>query len=397
MLLTHFYSSTRLEAILRQMIEAGGRSLEAGMMKRRSISKWAAAAAALLALLTTVNCGPASNSAEGTMPPSGPTNVIGGAGSTFVAPLMSAWISGYQQSHPKIGVNYRAIGSGGGLEEFKKGWVELAASDAPLNDDQLKELPATIQLPATAGPVCFVYNLPGLERPLRLSPSSVAGIFLGTIINWQDPALVRDNPGVKLPRTAVIVVHRSDGSGTTNILTEYLSKISQEWSSRAGHGLLVTWPVGLGADGSKGVLSLVKQSPGTIGFLELNYAKENGVPVAAVQNSAAEHSSIQHHNPPQRPSTHCKGGLAKDVRSPIVDPPPSAKRAYPVAGLTFLLLPKDRANKDEQVVIRDFIAYAISGGQDLAERLSYAKLPPTLQQQAQASLRQLTANGQPLN
>jgi phosphate transport system substrate-binding protein len=309
---------------------------------------------------------------------------------------MSAWIAGYQQSHPKIGVNYRAVGSGGGVEEFKKGWIEFAASDAPLSDDQLKEISPTVQLPVTAGPVCFVYNLPGLERPLRLSPNSVAGLFLGTIINWQDPVIVRDNPGVKLPRTAVIVVHRSDGSGTTNILTEYLSKISQDWSFRAGHGLSVIWPVGLGADGSKGVLSLVKQSPGTIGFLELNYAKENGVPVAAVQNRGGTFVD------PTPQSTAAaidasEAELAKDVRNPIVDPPASAKSAYPVAGLTFLLMPKDRPNKDEQAVVRDFVAYAVSGGQDLAERLSYAKLPTSLQQQAQASLKQLTANGQPLN
>jgi phosphate transport system substrate-binding protein len=358
---------------------------------RRAIAA-TVAVTTILILLDAVGCGSASSS-DAASDSLAPTSAIGAAGSTFVAPLMSNWISGYQRAHPRALINYRPIGSGGGIDEFKKGLLAFAASDAPLTDDEIKDLSPTIQMPGTAGPVCIIYNLPGLAKPLRLSPTTLAGIYLGTIISWQDPAIVRDNPGVMLPRAAVVVIHRSDGSGTTNILTTYLSRISKDWKS--GHGLSVTWPMGLGADGSKGVLDLVKQSPGTVGYLELNYAKENAIPVAAIENRAGAFVD------PTPNSTAAaieafEPDLVRDIRSPIVDPPASAKSAYPIAGLTFLLVPKDRTRKDEQIAVKDFIAYAISTGQESAEQLSYAKLPPSVQQKAQALLTQLTANGQPL-
>jgi phosphate transport system substrate-binding protein len=197
-----------------------------------------------------------------------------------------------------------------------------------------------VQVPVTAGPVCAIYNLPDLKAPLRFSASTLAGIFLGNIISWQDPAIEKDNPGVKLPRSAVIVVHRSDGSGTTSIFSGYLSKVSPEWSRKAGQGLSISWPVGIGAEGSKGVLEFVKQNTGTIGYAELNYAKENKLPVALVQNRAGNFVA------PAPASTTAaieasSEALSKDPRTPIVDPPASAKDAYPLAGLTFLLVPKD--------------------------------------------------------
>ncbi len=327
--------------------------------------------------------------------PSAPTSVLGAAGSTFIAPLMSKWVSGYQKDHPKVEINYRPIGSGGGIEEMKKGYLSFGASDAPLNDAQLKDLSPLIQVPASAGPVCIIYNLPTLTAPLRLSAKALAGIYQGTILTWQDPAIANENPGVKLPRAAVIVIHRSDGSGTTNIFTSYLSKVSQDWSWKSGHGLAVTWPVGLGAEGSKGVLDLVKQTPGTIGYLELSYAKENGVPVASIQNRAGQF--VQ----PTPSATAAaisafSDDLAKDVRTPIVDPPASAKDAYPISGLTFILLWEDRPGPDQQLAVKSFIGYAISKGQDSAEELSYAKLPEAVQKQGEALLSRLKANGQPL-
>lgn len=349
-----------------------------------------------LLFVASTGCESTSTSTEATPSPDAPNSTIGAAGSTFVAPLMSAWIDGYQHAHPKNAVKYRPIGSGGGIDEFKKGWLDFGASDAPLSDADIKTMSPTIQVPGTAGPVCIIYNLPGLEHPLRLSPEAVAGIFLGTIISWQDPAILRDNPGAKLPRAAVIAIHRSDGSGTTNILTTYLSKISHEWSVKPGKGLSVAWPTGLGADGSKGVLNLVKQSPGTVGYLELNYARENRVPVASIQNSAGNFVSPT----PAAAAAAIEAfqtELAQDVRSPIVDPPASAKDAYPISGFTFLLVPKDRRDKNGQVAVRDFLSYAVSAGQDSAERLSYSKLPPFIQQQAEELLTDLTVNGQPLN
>jgi len=354
------------------------------------------ATAALLSLLITLGCSSKSDSEETfTVSASAPTAVMGAAGSTFIAPLMGKWVGAYQQTHPKVQINYRPIGSGAGIEEMKQGYLSFGASDAPLTDDQAKQMPPVLQVPASAGPVCIVYNLPNLSVPLRLSAKSLSDIYLGNIISWQDPAIVRDNPRVKLPKAAVIVVHRSDGSGTTNIFTSYLAKVSHDWSWKSGHGLSVTWPTGLGAEGSSGVLAIVKQTPGSIGYLELNYAKENGVPVASIQNQAG------HFVQPSPGSTAAaisafSDALAKDVRTPIVDPPASAADAYPISGLTFILIRKDRSDPGEQQAIKDFIAFAISAGQNSAEELSYAKLPDSVQKQGQEPLSQLTANGQPL-
>jgi phosphate transport system substrate-binding protein len=264
-----------------------------------------------------------------------------------------------------------------------------------LDDDQIKGMSPVIQVPVTAGPVCVVYNLPQVSAPLKLSAKTLSDIYLGNVFTWQDPAIARDNPGVPLPRGAIIVVHRSDGSGTTNIFTSYLSKVSHDWAWKSGHGLSVTWPIGLGADGSKGVLAIVKQTPGTIGYLELNYAKQNGVPVASIQNQAG------HFVQPNPESTAAAitafgGALAQDARTPIVDPPASAPDAYPISGFSFILIPKDRPDSSQQAAVKDFIAFTISSGQDSAEELAYAKLPDAVQKQGQALLTQLTANGQAL-
>lgn len=360
-----------------------------------------AASSVILCVLLLAGCNPKSSedlaveSDDIKASPSAPAAVLGAAGSTFIAPLMSKWVSGYQNDHPKVRINYRPIGSGGGIEEMKKGYLSFGASDAPLSDDQLKELSPLIQVPASAGPVCVIYNLPTLTTPLRLSAKALAGIYGGTIISWQDPAIANDNPGVKLPRAAVIVIHRSDRSGTTNIFTSYLSNVNQEGSWRAGHGLAVTWPVGLGAEGSKAVLDLVKQNPGTIGYLELSYAKENAVPVASIQNRAGQFVQPSPASASAAISAF-SDALAKDVRTPIVDPPASAKDAYPISGLTFILLWKDRPAEDQQQAVKNFIAYALSKGQDSAEELSYAKLPDPVQKEGETLLSQLTANGQPL-
>ncbi len=363
------------------------------MYHQRHLFAVGIATVALSGLLLMFGC---SNSAGGSST-SGvePTAVLGAAGSTFIAPIMTKWVSVYQKTHPTVQINYRPIGSGEGIEELKKGYLSFGASDAPLNDDQVKEMSPVIQVPDSAGPVCIVYNLPNLSAPLKLSAKTLSDIYLGNIISWQDPAIARDNPGMTLPRAAVIVVHRSDGSGTTHIFTSYLSKVSHDWSWKSGQGMSVTWPIGLGADGSKGGLAIVKQTPGTIGYMELNYAKQNGVPFASIQNQAG------HFVQPSPASAAdaiapFSDALAKDVRTPIVDPPASAPDAYPISGLSFILIPKDRPDASQQAAVKDFVAFAISTGQDSAEELSYAKLPEAVQKQGQELLAQLTANGQPL-
>jgi phosphate transport system substrate-binding protein len=322
-------------------------------------------------------------------------NAIGAAGSTFVSPIMAQWISRYQAAHPTTQINYRAIGSAAGLNELKQGTLEIAASDAPLSDEQLKEMSPVIQVPVAAGPVCAVYNLPGLRAPLRLSGETLAGIFQGKIISWQDPAIARANPGAALPHAAILVVHRADGSGTTSILTSYLSKVSPEWSKEVGHGLTVKWPVGIEEKGSSGVLDFVAQYPGTIGYAELNYAKDKHLAVASIQNRGGAFVA-----PSPETATAAieafRDELAKDVRTSVADPPASAKDAYPITGLTFVLVAKDGNNPAERQAIRDFIQYTVNGGQDLAEGLDYAKLPKAIQERAVGLLGEMQANGQPL-
>jgi phosphate transport system substrate-binding protein len=320
---------------------------------------------------------------------------IGAAGSTFVNPIMIKWIAAYQQAHPGTLVNYRPIGSGAGIELLKQSTLEIAASDMPLNDNQLKEIFPVIQVPIAAGAVCTVYNLPGLKTPLRFSASTLASIFLGSIISWQDPAIARDNPGVALPHMAIIVVHRSEGSGTTSIFTSFLSKVSPEWAKRAGSGLVVQWPVGISEQGSNGVLDFVKTNAGTIGYAELNYAAEKHLPVASIQNRAGSFVT------PNSASTTAAvqafdSELTQDIRTSIVDPPATAKDAYPISGISFFLIAKDGPDANERKAIHDFAQYIITGGQDLSEGLDYAPLPKPVQDRALSLLNQMQSNGQPV-
>jgi phosphate transport system substrate-binding protein len=319
---------------------------------------------------------------------------LGGAGSTFVDPLISRWSKDYGVLH-KIQVNYRPIGSGGGIDELKRGFLTFAASDAALTDDQLSGMRPILQIPVTGGPVCVSYNVPNLSSPLKFSGKTLANIFSGEISNWNNSAIARENPGVKLPDRAIIVVHRSDGSGTTSIFTTYLSRVSAEWEAKAGHGLAVKWPAGIGVNGSKNVVATVKGTAGSIGYFELSYAKEAGLPVASIQNKAGEFVAPS----PESASlaiTAFNDALLKDLRTPVVDPPASAKGAYPISGLTYVLIPRNDNIPGVQRAFKDFITYAITKGQDSAEELSYSKLPEPIQQQSVSLLAQLTENDQPL-
>ena len=323
------------------------------------------------------------------------SNAIGGVGSTFVDPLMKRWVLGFQQTHPKVLINYRAEGSGAGIEEIRKSMTEFAASDAALGDEQLMKMPALLQIPVTAGPVCIIYNLPDVNAPLRLSGKSLADIFLGKIVSWNDPAIAHDNPGVKLPKAAVIVVHRSDGSGTTSILTSYLSKVSPDWSKKPGAGLSVAWPVGFAAKGSTGVIDIVKQTSGTIGYAELSYAKTENLSVASIQNRAGAFEEPSVAGAAAALNAY-EDSLAKDVRTPIVDPPAAAKDAYPISGVTFVLIPQDGSNADDRQTVRDFVRYAVTDGQAATEGLYYARLPKTLQEQDLKLIAEMKVDGQPL-
>jgi len=346
---------------------------------------------ALFTILTTMACNSGSKSPSEVAQNS---DQVIGAGSTFVYPVMTRWISDFQNSHPGAQINYQSIGSGGGIQQVKKGLVDFGASDAALDDDELKEMPPVVQIPESAGPVCITYNLPELKTPLRLSAEALAGIYLGTIKTWRDPQIKKDNPGTALPNDQIIVAHRSDGSGTTNIFTTYLAKVSPEWQTKVGKGISVSWPAGLGGKGSEGVTGVVKQTPGGIGYVELTYAKQNNLPVALIRNRAGEWIAPTAAGTTAAIEAFAKE-LAQDVRTPIVDPPAAAKDAYPIAGLTFLIVPKEAKNAAKGEVVKNFVEYIVTQGQDAAENLSYAKLSAALQQQDQALLGQVaTQNSQ---
>ena len=302
-----------------------------------------------------------------------------GAGSTFVYPIMGRWVADFQQSNPQVLINYQSIGSGGGIEQLRQGTVDFAASDAALSDEQLKTMPALIQVPESAGPVCITYNLPSLKEPLKLSPETLAGIFLGTIKDWQDKAIAKDNPGVSLPKASIVVAHRSESSGTTSIFTTYLDAVSPDWHKKIGKGLSVSWPAGMGGKGSEAVTGLVKQSEGGIGYVELTYASQNNLPTALIKNKAGKWVG------PSAESASAAiaafdAELGQDVRTPVVAPPASAPDAYPISGLTFLFIPKEAKDQAKGQELQKFVQYVITSGQSSAGQLHYAPLPPSLQQ-----------------
>ena len=308
---------------------------------------------------------------------------------------MTRWVQEFSQSHPSVQINYQSIGSGGGIQQVKSTTVDFGASDAALNDDQLAGMQPVIQIPETAGPVCVTYNLPGLSQPLQLSATTLAGIFLGNIKTWHDPQILKENPGVTLPAQNIVVVHRADGSGTTNAFTTYLSAVSPEWQSKVGKGNSVSWPIGLGGKGSEGVTGQLRQAPGAIGYVELTYAEQNHIPVAKIANQSGNFIA------PTAQSTTAAinaftAQLSKDPRTPIVNPPATATDAYPISTLTFLIIPKDGPDKAKRAALKSFIQYIISDGQGVAGSLNYAPLPDGVKQFDQQQLNQMTAAGQPI-
>ena len=323
------------------------------------------------------------------------TTQLSGAGSTFIYPAMGRWTHDYQDAHKDVQINYQSIGSGGGIQQVKSNTVDFGASDAALPDEQLGQMKPVLQLPESAGPVCITYNLPELKEPLHLSSEALAGIFLGEIKTWQDKVIKADNPGVTLPNTAVNVVHRADGSGTSAIFTTYLADVSKQWASKVGKGTQVSWPTGNGGKGSEGVTGQIRQTPGSIGYVELTYAQQNHLPVAAVRNQAGQFVL-----PSPESTTAAINGfinqLRQDPRTAIVNPPASAANAYPISGLTFLIVPRDGTDVQKRQELKNFIKYIVSDGQSVAASLNYAPLPDSLKQSDQDVLNQMTAAGNKL-
>jgi len=316
-----------------------------------------------------------------------------GAGATFPYPLYSKWFDLYHQK-TGIEINYQSIGSGAGIQQVKAGTVDFGASDAPLSNDRLKEMPRKIvHIPTVGGAVALVYNLPDFKGQVHLSPEAITGIYMGKIATWNDPVIAKTNTGVALPATPIMAVHRSDGSGTTNIFTTYLSAVSGQWRELVGANTSVSWPSGIGGKGNEGVSGLVRQTPGGIGYVELAYARQNQLAVAAVKNRAGNFI-----NPSLESTTAAvaaaAAALAKDVRTPIVNS--NGGGAYPISGLTYLLVYKDMKDPARARALAQFIDWAIHDGQSVAASLDYAALPPAVVKVNEATLATLTANGKKL-
>jgi phosphate transport system substrate-binding protein len=319
-----------------------------------------------LAALLLVLAGPAGAQSSGTIS-------LNAAGATFPYPMYSKWFDQYHKLHPNIQINYQSIGSGGGIRQVLAHTVDFGASDGPMSDDQLAKAGFRIlHFPTVLGADVPTYNIPGVTAELKFTPEALAGVFLGTITKWNDPAIAKVNPDVALPGDDIVVVHRSDGSGTTYIWTDYLSKVSNGWATKVGKGTSVNWPVGLGGKGNEGVAGLVKQTPYSLGYVELIYAIQNHMPYGPVRNEAgvfvkAELASV----------SAAAAGAAKampdDFRVSITNAP--GRTAYPISSFTWLLIPAQISDATKREVIKGFLRWMLTDGQKYTEALAYAQLP----------------------
>jgi len=298
--------------------------------------------------------------------------LINGAGATFPYPLYSKWFDEFHKRSPDTQINYQSIGSGGGIRQVLEGTVDFGATDGPMTDEQLASAKIPIlHLPTVLGAVVPTYNVSGVEK-LRFTPEAIAGIFLGKITHWNDPAIARENPDVKLPAAAIVPIHRSDGSGTTYIFTDYLSKVSEDWKSGVGRGTSVNWPVGLGGKGNEGVAGLVKQTPNAIGYVELIYAVQNNLPYGDVRNRSGRFVQATLESVTAA-ATAASASMPEDFRVSITDP--AGADAYPIASFTWLLVPTRIPDEAKGVALRKFLDWMLADGQQLAAPLNYAPLP----------------------
>jgi phosphate transport system substrate-binding protein len=318
--------------------------------------------------------------------PSAAQTKLNGAGATFPYPIYSKWFNEYHKLHSDVEINYQSIGSGGGIRQLQSGTVDFGASDMPLDDTKAKQMPMPIlQLPTVVGAVVPAYNIPGFKGELKFTPQVLAGIYLGSITNWSDKEIAAANPGVNLPNQSIIVVHRSDGSGTTFVWTDYLSKVSPEWKSRVGSNTSVSWPVGLGGKGNEGVAGMIRQMDGGIGYIELIYALSNNITFGSVKNSSGNFikASLE--------STTAAAAGAKmapgDFRVSITNA--SGKDAYPIASFTYLLIPKQWKDSTKEKTFVDFLNWMLGSGQSMVTQLNYAPLPESVKQKEVEAVKEI--------
>jgi phosphate transport system substrate-binding protein len=329
--------------------------------------------------------GPAAN---------GGTINLQGAGATFPNPLYQKWLSEYGKLHANVRIDYQSIGSGGGIKQIQAQTVDFGASDSPMKDEDLKAAPAPIlHVPTVLGAVVLTYNLQGIPQPLRFSPDVIADIFLGKIKKWNDARIKAENSAANLPNSDVTVVHRSDGSGTSAVFTDYLSKVSPEWKEKVGAGTSPSWPVGIGGKGNEGVTGQVKQTPNTIGYVELAYAVHNKLPVALIKNRSGDFVE---------PSLEAVTAAAAesvattpdDLRVSITDA--AGKTAYPISSYTYILVYKEQKDAKKAKTLVDFLWWGIHDGEQFAKDLNYAPLPQEIVKRAEAKINSITSGGQPL-
>ena len=316
---------------------------------------------------------------------------LNGAGATFPNPIYQKWFSEYHNAHNDVQINYQSIGSGGGIQQLTSGTVDFGASDGPMTDDQLSKVQGKVfHIPTVLGAVVPTYNVSGVSADLKFAPDVLADIYLGNIKKWNDPRIAKANPGVKFPDTDIVVVHRSDGSGTTYIFTDFLSKVSPAWKDKVGKGTSVNWPVGLGGKGNEGVSGMVKQTEGSIGYVELIYALSNKMSYGSVQNPSGEFVKASLDS-----VTAAAAGvkdMPDDFRVSITNAP--GKQAYPISSFTWLLVPAEWADANKEKAFVDFLTWMVDKGQTMTSALAYAPLPKTVAAKVKARIKEVKVKGQ---
>jgi phosphate transport system substrate-binding protein len=343
----------------------------------------------LVVLVAFVACNPGGNGGSGTGAVS-----LQGAGASFPSPLYQKWLSEYGKLHPNVKIDYQSIGSGGGIKQLKEQTVDFGASDAPMKDEDLKSAPGEVlHIPTVLGAVVITYNLQGLSQPLRFSPETLADIFLGKIRKWNDPKIAADNPGITLPATDITVVHRSDSSGTSAVFTDYLSKVSSEWKDKVGSGTSPNWPAGIGGKGNEGVTGQVKNTPNTIGYIELAYAVQNKLPVAQVKNANGNFVAPSIDAVTAAASASA-ANTPEDLRVSITNA--AGADVYPISSYTYILIYKNQKDTAKGKALVDFLWWGIHDGESHAKELQYAPLPADIVKRAEGKISSVTAGGSSL-
>ncbi|CAN5427615.1 phosphate ABC transporter substrate-binding protein PstS [soil metagenome] len=317
-----------------------------------------------------------------------------GAGATFPNPLYQKWLAEYKKTNPAASIDYQSTGSGAGVKQFTERTIDFGGTDAPMNEDELKNASGeVVHIPTVLGAVVVTYNLSGVTQPLRFSPDALADIFLGKITKWNDARIKADNPGVNLPANDITVVYRSDGSGTTAVFSDYLTKVSPAWKEKVGTGKSLSWPTGQGGKGNEGVTGMIKQQPNTIGYVELAYAEQNNLPVALIKNSAGNFAEPSLENVTTA-AAEATATMPDDLRVSITNA--GGQNAYPIASYTYVLVYKDQPDAAKGKALVDFLWWGIHDGANFAKDLQYAPLPPEMVKRVEAKLNSITSGGKAL-